>query len=228
MSISKLCADHLRSVHESDYGQKLKASHAREIVAAFFGYKSHAAQIAETDFPLSKIEEAAVMVPDVDRITRRITRLNDLPSNLPSAYELARILSDYLVDEDWFGGELWLYESVENYVIEVYLPEHDYEVSEQLSGVMAETNAYFEEAYFEEAVVSRNSEGMSIEATGTYSGSSDPDKMFAGDTIDMSAIITLDRVAGHTCYFEADMSVGGEINDDWYDPGDEPERPAAE
>lgn len=228
MSISKLCADHLRSVHESDYGQKLKASHAREIVAAFFGYRSHAAQIAETDFPLSKIKEAAVMVPDVDRITQRIARLNDLPSNLPSAYELARILSDYLVDEDWFGGELWLYESVENYVTEVYLIEHEYRLLDELSGVMAETNAFFDEAYFDEVSVDRSGEGMTITATGTFSGSSDPDKMFAGDTIDMSAMIALDRVAGHTCFHEPDLSAGGAVNDDWYDPGEEPERPAAE
>ncbi len=40
--ISKLCADFLRANHEG-----LRASHARELVAAFFGYKSHAALLAD-------------------------------------------------------------------------------------------------------------------------------------------------------------------------------------
>ena len=40
MGISKLCSDHIRMLHN------MKASHAREIVAAFFGHKSHAAYLA--------------------------------------------------------------------------------------------------------------------------------------------------------------------------------------
>ncbi|MBU2981024.1 hypothetical protein KO498_04275 [Lentibacter algarum] len=228
MTISKVCTEFLRNHHLSEYGQKLKATHAREIVAAFFGYKSHTGQLAEVDYPLEQIEQAAVMVPDVARIGWRLARLNGLPSNLPSAYELARILAEFLVEEGWFGGNVWLYETVENYVLEVYLPENDYNISEQLSGVMAETNAYFEEAYFDEAVVDRNDEGMTISSSGTYSGSSDQDRMFSGDTIDMNAIITLNRVAGHICFYEEDFSVGGEVNDDWYGPDEEPQVTAAE
>ena len=105
MTISKECADHLRVVHDSNNDQKLKATHAREIVAAYFGYRSHAALLAESEYLLSGIEGAAVMVPDVPLIEWRLGRLKALPSNLPSAMELARNLSDYLVREGRFRGK---------------------------------------------------------------------------------------------------------------------------
>ena len=144
MSISKLCADCLRVSHLAQTGQRLGASHARELVAAFFGYKSHAALLAESKFVLSDIEDASVMVPDVPRIQNRLGRLNGLPSNMLSAMDMARALSDYLVSEDWFGGQVWLYESLGNYIVEEYLRENDFYISDELSGEMATTNAYFE------------------------------------------------------------------------------------
>jgi len=48
--LSKLCADFLRASYKSQTLGKLKASHARELVAAFFGYKSHAALLAEKNY----------------------------------------------------------------------------------------------------------------------------------------------------------------------------------
>jgi hypothetical protein len=217
-NVSKFCSDAMREHFRKNLGQKLKATHACELVAAFFGYKSHAALLAEARFPISRIEEAAVMVPDVERIHSRIQSLKDLPTNLPTAFELAKTMADFLVKEGWFNGKVWLYETVENYVTEVYLIENDYRLLDELSGVMAETNAYFDEAYFENVEVTRHDDGMSIAATGTYSGTSDEDRVFSGDTIDMTVIITLDRVAGHTCFHEEDMEVAGKVNDDWYEP----------
>lgn len=117
MPISKECADFLRSYQNMKFGQKLKATHAREIVAAFFGYKSHAAQLAESAYALSEIGDAAIMVPEVPRIEWRLSRLKGLPSELPIAMKLARILSDFLVSEGWFGGRVWLYETLGNYIV---------------------------------------------------------------------------------------------------------------
>lgn len=228
MTISKLCADHLRQSHLADFGQPLKATHAREIVAAFFGYKSHAALLAEANYPLSEIEESAIMIPDVALIDWRLGRLSALPSNIPSAYHLARILADFLRDEGWFGGESWLYDTVETYVTEVYLRENDWRLMDELSGVMAETNAYFEEAEFDEVTMVRHDEGMVINVTGTYSGTNDEDRMFSGDKIDMAITVTLDLVAGQTCYHAAHLEAGGEVNDDWYEPDFEYQAPAAE
>lgn len=229
MTISKECTDFLRNHHESEYGQKLKATHAREIVAAFFGYKSHAAQLAEATFPLSEIEDAAVMVPDVPRIEWRLNRLNGLPSNLPSAMELARVLADFLVEEDWFGGKVWLYESLGNYITEEYLREHDSFVSDELSGEMASTNAYFEDfPDYEEPSILEGLDDVQVMVTGTLSGSSDPDRPYSGHEIGFGATVTLFRVAGRTCFMEPDIEVGGAIEDSYSDFGEEPSASAAE
>ncbi|WP_124088895.1 hypothetical protein [Pseudogemmobacter humi] len=195
----------------------LRVAHAHEIVAAFFGYKSNIALKSDAAYPIDDIAKAQTMVPDVEGIKTRLAKLIGLPAAIPSAFEIADMLTRFLVDNGWFGGTVWLYETVENYVTEVYLVEKDYEIMNQLSGVMAETNAYFDEAYFEEVEVTRTNDGMIIEAAGQYYGSNDPDRVFAGDTIDMTATIKLDRVAGHTCFGEEDFMIGGELNDDWYE-----------
>lgn len=217
MTISKECTDFLRVHHESAYGQKLKATHAREIVAAFFGYKSHAAQLSESSFPLSEIEDAAIMVPDVQRIEWRLRRLNGLPSNLPTAMELARVISDFLVEDDWFGGQVWLYESLGNYITEEYLRENDSIVSDELSGEMASTNAYFEDfPEYEEPSVVEGLDEVQISAMGTLSGSSDQDRPYSGHEIGFNATVTLPRVAGRTCFMEPFLEVGGAVDDGFY------------
>jgi len=217
MTISKLCADHLRDTHESEYGQKLKASHSREIVAAFFGYRSHAAQLAESKYPLSEIEGAAILVPDVQQIERRLTRLNGLPSELPSAMELARILSSYLVSERWFGGKVWLYESLENYVMEEFLRNEDSYISDELSGEMANTNAYFEDfPDYEARGVREESDEVIVSVNGSLSGSQDPDRPYSGHQIGFGVTVTLYRVAGRTCFQDPDVEVGGAVDDGFY------------
>ncbi|ARE39221.1 Atc1 protein [Rhodovulum sp. P5] len=224
MSISKLCADHLRQVHERDFGQKLKASHAREIVAAFFGYRSHAAQLAETNYPLSGIEDATVMVPDVSRIEWRLGRLNGLPPNLPSAMELARIITDFLIGENWFGGKVWLYETLGNFVVEEYLRENDSYISDELSGEMAGTNAYFEDfPDYEPPDVIEGQDEVQVVANGTLSGSQDLDRPYVGHEIGFSVTMTLNRVAGRTCFQEPDIEVGGAVDDGFYGFNDEAE-----
>lgn len=229
MSISKLCADYLRVSHLAQTGQRLGASHARELVAAFFGYKSHAALLAEPKFALSAIEDASVMVPDVPRIEKRLRRLNGLPSNVLSAMDMARLLSDYLVSEDWFGGHVWLYESLGNYIVEEYLRENDSYISDELSGEMASTNAYFEDfPDYDTPEVIENEEDVQIVSSGTLSGSQDLDRPYSGHEIGFSVTVTLYRVAGRTCFELPDIEVGGAVDDGFYDFDEEPEPTPAE
>lgn len=47
--VSKLASDHLRSLHPD-----LKASHARELVAACFGFKTHASLLVYRNSPWSE------------------------------------------------------------------------------------------------------------------------------------------------------------------------------
>ena len=76
MPIMYACTDHIRQHCQNNFNITLRAAHSHEIVAAYFGYASNIAQNAETAFLLSKIEEAEVMIPDVDLILHRLTRLN--------------------------------------------------------------------------------------------------------------------------------------------------------
>lgn len=216
--ISKLCADFIRGSYLAHSGEKLKASHAREMVAAFFGYKSHAALIAEQKYPLSQLNEATILVPDILLLDKRQTRLNGLPKGLWRPHDLSARLSAFLKDEGYFGGEIWLYESLENYIMEVFLVENDHLILDELSGTMAETNAYFDEAYYESATVSYGDDDVIVEVDGTYYGSNDQDKLFSGDKIDMSVTVTLYRMAGKIGFLRCELSAGGSVNDDWVDP----------
>jgi len=217
MTISKDCADFLRQFHSTTFGQKLKATHAREIVAAYFGYKSHAAQLAETLFPISELGAASILVPDVSCIAWRLQRLNGLPSNIPEAYQLARVLSDFLVRAGTFAGKVWLYDSLGSYVVEEYLRDNHGVIEDEVSGAMASTNAIFDEyPEYDEPRVSDNGDNVQILVAGTMYGSSDQDRPYSGHEIGVSATVTLDRVAGRTSFMEPELDVGGALKDGYY------------
>ncbi len=89
--ITKLCADSLRSYLNDNHGIKLKAGHAHEIVAAFFGYKSKIALLADERYPLSNLEKAEFIMlnPPTPFVDRRMKSLEGLPPELPPSYILA-------------------------------------------------------------------------------------------------------------------------------------------
>lgn len=215
--LSKLCADYLRASYTSQTSEKLKASHARELVAAFFGYKSHAALIAEKAYPLEKLEEVEVFVPDIPLISQRRNNLSDLPSDLPDSFALAKSVSDYLDGEGYVGGDIWLYDTLETYVMEVLL-EGEALFSDELSGVMAGLNAEFEsDPYFDKAEIFDTGDSLVIVVAGTLQGSPMDDKPYNGDMIEIGARVTLRRIAGRRGFSEAEIEFGGSVNDDWRD-----------
>jgi hypothetical protein len=87
--ISKRCADSLRTLTKEQFGIKLKAAHAHELVAAYFGYNSKNAMLADEKYPISNLEKAKVivMISDSD-IDRRRMNLQDLSEELPDSYTL--------------------------------------------------------------------------------------------------------------------------------------------
>lgn len=213
---TKSCADFLRTKYEFEIGEKLKASHSHELVAAYFGYDSRAALLAERNYPLDNLEDAFVLVPDVSRIESRRACLDGLPPGLPKSKDLAETISKHLVDEGMFGGKVWLYESLELYVMEVLLPEKEGYISDELSGVIADTNAYFDETIYDSANVEDTGDVVSLRIEGQMNGSTDDDRMFLGDQIDMIVKVDLYRVAGRIAFSDPDISVSGRVNDDDY------------
>ncbi len=85
--ITKLCADSLRSFSQNQFGIQLKSSHAHELVAAYFGYSSRAALLADTKSPISNLSEAKyIVLTPTDFIKERCKDLHGLPQNLPHEF----------------------------------------------------------------------------------------------------------------------------------------------
>jgi hypothetical protein len=107
--ITKHCADSLRSLVNDNHDIKLGSSHAHEIVAAFFGYKSRAALLADTKYPLSNLEQAEFILltsclPFVDE---RIKKLDGLPSSLPPSHILAQGIYPVILAQKGAVEKLW-------------------------------------------------------------------------------------------------------------------------
>lgn len=214
--ISKLCSDFLRVTYSG-----LKASHARELVAAFFGYNSHAALLCESRYSLDKLDEAAILIPDVLLIEKRRPHLNGLPEGLVESKELAEELADYLQENNLFSGEVWIFDDgLLMYMLEDYLPNNvDSDLDNYLSDAIAGTNAYFDEPYYDSGTVENGRDFVKITVPGTYNGQHDieSDSSFMGDTIDMEIVVQLERIAGRTAFAEPEVDVTGGVNDDWRD-----------
>jgi hypothetical protein len=100
--ISKLCSDSLRVFANDKCGIKLKASHAHELVAAYFGYKSRAALLADTKYPLSNLRQAAIIVLAPEAfINERRKELEGLSPDLPDTYTLGQEVYTPLFAEGW-------------------------------------------------------------------------------------------------------------------------------
>lgn len=226
IDVSKHLADFLRNSVLTSPETKFKASHSREIVAAFFGYKSHASLLADTEFSVNKVSEAAILVPDVPMIEKRRTDLDELPVDLPSSKEFASLICDELKNAGIFTGNIWLYESFENYIMEQLLHEEDGRVMDELSGVMAETNAIFDlMPEYENATITEDGDETMVSVDGTYEGTTDEDKPFSGDKIAMTVQVRFRRVAGHNGFLNYEISANGAVDDEgYYD--EEPSQPS--
>ena len=94
-NVSKLCSDHLRVTHNTQ-STKLKASHARELVAAYFGFKSHAALLACRFIEL----QARKVIPDPPLMQSRRERLTGLPDDLASTADLVSQIETFLQEHN--------------------------------------------------------------------------------------------------------------------------------
>lgn len=124
--ITKLCADHLRAFSEN-YGVKLKASHAHELVAAFFGYKSRAALLADTQYPLSNLPLANVIVlAPTAPIDQRCKDLHkDIPPKFPDSYSLGEVIYTVLLAEKWLISTPWsTYEQLAAHLADNYISQN--------------------------------------------------------------------------------------------------------
>jgi hypothetical protein len=123
--ITKLCADNLRTLSDN-HGIKLKATHAHELVAAFFGYKSRAALLADTSHPLSNLRQASVIVLlPTTSIDQRRKDLQELPPDLPDNYTLGEWVYSAMLPEKWILSKVWpAYEMLAIFLADEYLRQN--------------------------------------------------------------------------------------------------------
>lgn len=216
MSIHKECADHLRSNHLNRTGTKLGSGHAHEIVAAYFGYGNGAALRAEGVYLLDELARADILMPDLQRMDRRLTELDGLPAGLPDADDLASELSEFLVNGGHFSGAVWHTRNLEEYIDSDFIQKDPMMIEDDLAGEIALTNAYFDELYVEEVTLSVGDDEMVATVSGSLNGEQDQDRAFHGDAIAFTTVMTFGRVAGRTAYAKPELETSGAVDDSKY------------
>ncbi|WP_374950054.1 YozE family protein [Mucilaginibacter sp.] len=104
--ITKLCADSLRAFCLNKFGIQLKSSHAHELVAAYFGYASRAALLADTKGSIGNLRDAEfIVLTPTAQIRERRSKLNGLPQDLPE--DLAEGVYLTLYDEKLILHSVW-------------------------------------------------------------------------------------------------------------------------
>jgi hypothetical protein len=103
--IPKLCADSLRAFANDNYDIKLKPAHAHELVAAYLGYRSKNALLADNKYPIGDLAKAEIvsMIPD-DVVDQRRKELQGLSIDLPDSYTLGEAVYGPLFSDEWWGS----------------------------------------------------------------------------------------------------------------------------
>jgi hypothetical protein len=100
---TKICADSLRAHLIDNHNIKLKPTHAHELVAAYFGYKSNAALRADKVAHVSNLSHAEIIVMFPDNWTdQRRKELPGLPLELPDSYTLGEAVYSPLFSNKWW------------------------------------------------------------------------------------------------------------------------------
>lgn len=216
MSISKYCSDYLRQSFQQQTGQKLKATHSRELIAAFFGYKSHAALLATSQDFFSELKHIEILKPDEKLVEQRCRNLNQVPSAL-STFNVINIIANYLLANKFYEGKFCINQSLEEYISVVYLHDEVLNIEDQLASEMASTNAIYNEMDINSYNLAQiDDHHISVISEGTFYGDHDNERMFSGDQINFIVNTSLRRI-GHIGFSVEDCDVSGQVEDDWRD-----------
>jgi hypothetical protein len=134
-NIVKLCAAALRAYPSYSSSKKLQSSHAHELIAAFFGYNSRNAMLADTKYPIHNLDQADyVILPPYNEkcstiLKQRLSSLgiyridihdvNNVASNVLSEQNIAHY-SQPLEDIARIHVERRLREQLSPYNVDIY------------------------------------------------------------------------------------------------------------
>jgi hypothetical protein len=203
-TISKICADHLRSF-ANQRGVKLKASHAHELVAAVCGYKTAAAMQNDGVYPIERLKRAEVIVlMNTAFIEQRRACLQDLPSDLPDNYELGFEVYSSLLSQGLTSSNPWpAYSFLAQKVADDYLLRQGH----LILGPMIRANEIFGRGPLAEGIKEELlDDRVNLVVARQYYGSHRLLPLMAGDRIELTITVSLQRVAGHIGFTKPQIS----------------------
>lgn len=105
--VTKILADSLRTYVKENHQVKLKAAHAHELVAAYFGYNSKNAMLADDEYDPEKVNLAKIIIFTSDEfIDKRRRQLTDFPNDIYSSYELGEaLLTPLFKDQEFYTSD---------------------------------------------------------------------------------------------------------------------------
>ena len=191
--ISKNCADSLRTLSKEKYDIKLKPAHAHELVAAFFGYSSKNALLADINYPICNLDQAEIIVMTLeDFIGQRRKKLQGLSSKLPDNYTLGEAIYAALFSDEWWVSQ--------------YPPFRSFE---KLAKFLVENNEAYRNAFkFYLDVPMHHIVDVKIAENGVLLTILHSHQTSSGEMLgDGQTTINLPRVAGHIGYGNPQVSV---------------------
>ncbi|TAL65475.1 MAG: hypothetical protein EPN84_01525 [Legionella sp.] len=208
--IAKFCANHLRTF-SNNLGVKLKSGHAHELVAAFFGYKSKAAMLADTLSPIDSLNQAQFLVLASSQfIEQRRKCLEDLPPDLPDNSILGEALFTCLTLEGQFSGRPFAgWKHLIDILTTEYLLQRGSSILSINFGLNEIAHSNFDKPTNEYIPVPDiTGNGVTLTTNMRYA-----ENDTNSESIDIIVTIKLQRIAGHIGYANPEISVstGGAI-----------------
>lgn len=198
LNIIKICAERLRTFSKN-HGIKLKPTHAHELAAAFFGYKSKAALYADNRYQISNLPQAKVIVliPS-SPIDERRKNLEGFPTALPDSNTLCEDVFTFLANEKLIvATKIWSFHDIKRQAI---LLAHEYQDEKQLSKIYYPPSS-------EEVKMEISNEEIRLTITPYYPVVGyRPDGSGRNYLSGLLTTICLKRVAGHIGYAEPEIS----------------------
>jgi len=204
-SLTKLCADHLRS-YSSSHGVKLKSAHAHELVASFFGYKSKAAMQSDVLSPIDNLNQAQilVLVPSLF-IEERRKCLENLPIDLSDTYKLGEEMFTCLATENLFSGRVFAsWSHLAKELTKEFLQDNSELKFPQNFEPRTNPHQVFNKPVYEfNPTIESINNSIKLTSSNRYYGSSD----VHFQPIDVTLSMELKRIAGYVGYTTPEISL---------------------
>lgn len=191
----------------------VRASHARELAAAFLGFKSHAAYLALSAGQKWSLDSIDVLIPDLECLEQRLLTISNLPP-LPNYRQLPQDIGDDLRLQKVFSGPVLIAKNLtelESVLDSSYLQEN-ITLEDELSGEIAISNSWFGYEYYDTVKFEAGRSGVKVHATGVFDGEHDDesDRPNHGDKIDFEVDLELKLMAWGVG-FRQTIAVSGEL-----------------